>query len=144
MSTFINTNETTIKAKPEIVWQALTTSDNISTYMVNIKVVSDWQQGSSIVYTHYEKDGSITMWEGMQMIWTGVIEVLNPNQQFDVRYTDQSTGLVHESYTLEAINSVETKVTFIQELVSQKIADNYKEGNEYSLNALKSYLEKVN
>ncbi len=141
MSKFINTHEIVIDSSLDVVWRAMT--DQISRYLKNMKVVTDWKQGSTIIYTHYEDDGTVTVWQGMQMIWSGVIEVLKINEQLDVSYTDQSSGLIKESYILETVSIHEVKVTFTQELISEEMANNYKEGNEYTLNALKTYVETI-
>jgi uncharacterized protein YndB with AHSA1/START domain len=45
------TAEIDISAEPERVWQALVDPDQIKQYMFGSEVVTDWQPGSSIVWT---------------------------------------------------------------------------------------------
>jgi hypothetical protein len=137
------TYKITINSNISTAWGALA-SDEIMEYMKDIKVVSDWEEGCDIVYTHYEADGSITVWQGMKLVWSGVLEVLKPNKQFDIVYKDQSTGLIKESYVFEEVDPSTTNVTFIQTTINQEIADNYKEGNEFVLNSLQKYCESKN
>jgi hypothetical protein len=75
------------------------------------------------------------------MIWSGVIETLETNQTLATRYTDQSQVVVSEIYNVERLEENSTKVTFTQTLVSQEMADNYKDGNQFTFEALKKYLE---
>jgi uncharacterized protein YndB with AHSA1/START domain len=135
-----NNHTITINSPIEKVWFALTDSVELTKYIPAMKVVSDWKEGSTIEYTHYEKDGTVTIWNGSPMIWSGKIEKIELNTNFVVKY-DGSTGVIKEIYMLSP-TEIGTKLDFIQELTSQEVADNYKEGNEYTLNALKTYLEK--
>jgi uncharacterized protein YndB with AHSA1/START domain len=134
-----NNHTTSINSPVEKVWFALINRDELPKYLPPMKVVSDWKEGSTIIYTHYEKDGSITVWNNAQMVWSGVIEKLETNSIFTVKY-DGSTGTLKETYLLNSSENG-TKLDFIQELTTQEVADNYKEGNEYTLKALKDYLE---
>jgi uncharacterized protein YndB with AHSA1/START domain len=134
-----NNHSITINSPVEKVWFALTNSDELPKYLPPMKVVSDWKEGSTVIYTHYEKDWSITVWNNAQMVWSGMIEKLETNSIFTVKY-DGSTGVLKETYLLNSSENG-TKLDFIQELTSQEVADNYIEGNEYTLKALKAYLE---
>jgi uncharacterized protein YndB with AHSA1/START domain len=134
-----NNHSIVVNSPVEKVWFALTNSSELGKYLPEMKVVSDWKEGSNIVYTHYEKDGTITTWNNSQMVWSGLIEKLEINTIFIVKY-DGSTGVLNETNQLSPQGNC-TKVDFIQELTSQEVADNYIEGNQYTLNALKTYLE---
>lgn len=136
----INQHSISINSPVEKVWFTLTNSGELSKYMPAIKVVSDWRQGSSIEYTCYNEDGTITIWNNAPMVWSGTIEKLQTNATFTVKYNG-STGVLSETYELSTEGNI-TKVDFIQELTSQEVANNYIEGNEYSLNSLKTYLER--
>jgi uncharacterized protein YndB with AHSA1/START domain len=137
------TNKLTIRVNStsEKVWHSLTNSDEISKYMKSIKVVSDWHVGSNIEYTHYDKNGEITQWNGVKMLWKGIIKEFVPNNFFIVDYSGSPTGITEEKYTLEELNENQTKVTFEQSSTTDEIANSYKEGNQYSLNVLKEYSE---
>ena len=135
----------TISVNSEIskVWDLLTTSDGYGKWMPNITAVSDWQEGSKIVYTCYNPDGSVMLWKGHgECIWDGSIEKLILNQEFSCKYPGSHTGLIEESYLFEAIDENNTKVTLIQDLTTQEVADEYKKGSMYSLELLKTYLAK--
>ncbi|MBC7472302.1 MAG: SRPBCC domain-containing protein [candidate division SR1 bacterium] len=141
MQYFTNNHTTTVNSSLEKVWFALTNSDEISKYLLSMKVVSNWTEESKIEYTHYDKNGKITEWNGTKMIWSGIIETLELNKLFTVNYTGSPTGVIKETYSLERVNKKTTKLDFVQTITTLEMADNYKEGNEHSLNALKKYLE---
>lgn len=134
-------NSITINSSAQKVWFALTNSDEVNKYLPSVKVVSDWELGSSIVYTCYNKNGEVYQWNGKPMIWSGKIETWEINKIFGTIYTDQSQGVISESYILKVINDNTTELTFMQTLVSQEMANSYKDGNQYTLNALKKYLD---
>jgi uncharacterized protein YndB with AHSA1/START domain len=138
---FTQNHQITIHTNVQNVWKAMTDSETLSKYLGNMTVKSDWKVGSQIVYTHYEADGSVTIWKGMEMIWKGIIESFEPNSRFSVKYLDTNTGLVSETYTLQELDINTTQVNFEQIALSAEIAENYKEGNEYTLNAMKKFLE---
>ncbi len=95
---FENNYETIIHAPIEKVWHAITNSDELTKIMKDIKVVSNWKEGSDIRYTCYDKDGSIMEWNNMKMIWKGSIEVLDENREFTCVYPSSEAGLIKESY----------------------------------------------
>lgn len=66
---YSNTYEITIVAPIDAVWLALTNSNEISQYMKNIQVVSDWRVHTDIEYTCYNDDGTIMEWNNMKMVW---------------------------------------------------------------------------
>ncbi len=138
---FINKLTITIKAPVSDVWYALTDAKIVSQWLPSVKVVSDWEAGSTITYTCYNEDGTIMEWEGAQMIWEGVINTLDVNEEFSCDYPYASAGLIREDYIFESIDDSTTQLTQIQEAISQEVADNYKEGTEASLEMLKDYLE---
>ena len=139
---FKNAYQQTINAPVQSVWFALTHSQEIESYMKNIKVISDWHQGASIEYTCYEQNGSIMEWEGMAMIWKGVIEVLDENKEFTCLYPDTETGLVKERYLLQVIDANTTNLIFEQYTITAEMGQKYKDGTQETLKLLKSFLEK--
>lgn len=55
MTGIVATAETTVRAKPERVWAALTEPDQIAAYMGGSRVETTWQVGSSITWSgHYD------------------------------------------------------------------------------------------
>jgi uncharacterized protein YndB with AHSA1/START domain len=139
----MNTNrvEINIAAPVEKVWIAITQSSEIGKYLKNISVDTDWKINSDITYKCFDEKGEIMKWEGMEMIWTGVIQVMDTNKEFTCNYPSKSAGLESESYFLESINPNLTKLTMLQITISKEVADGYKEGNRHTLNLLKTYLE---
>ena len=61
--------ETTIKASADKVWNALTNPEMIKKYMFGTTVISDWKEGSKIIWKgewegkHYEDKGKILLFE---------------------------------------------------------------------------------
>jgi uncharacterized protein YndB with AHSA1/START domain len=139
----MNTNdlEITIGAPIAKVWKAITNSKEIKNYLKNIHVESDWTKGAAITYTCYDEKGKVMKWEGMDMIWKGIIEVLNVEKEYTCIYPDKSSGLEKESYFLEAMDVNTTLVKIRQHTISQEIAEGYKEGTLHTLKLLKTYLE---
>ena len=144
MSSQINSNSITINSSAQKVWFALTNSNVVNKYLPNVKVVSSWELGSRIVYTCYDKDGEVYQWNGKPMIWSGEITAWEINKTLEIDYTDQSQGVTSESYILKSIDDNTTELTFTQTLVSQEMANSYKDGNQYTLDALKKYCEQNN
>jgi uncharacterized protein YndB with AHSA1/START domain len=138
---FINQLTIIIKAPVSDVWFALTDPRIVSQWLPSIKVISNWQVNSPITYTCYNEDGSVMEWEGNQMIWEGIITELNENQKFSCNYPNGEAGILSEDYIFEVIDQNTTQLTQIQEATSQEMANNYKEGNQASLEMLKDYLE---
>ena len=136
-----NNNHTIIISAPiDRVWQALTTSEQITDYVQDMTVVSDWQEGSSITYTMHDENGAVLQWEGMDMVWSGTIKTLTPHEEFTVDY-QPGAGVQSETYTLKPLDENSTEVTFDQTLMSEEIAQSYKEGNDEFLEMLKTFLE---
>ena len=50
MNEYIVNKQISIKATPEIVWEALTDPVKTKKYFFNCKVISDWQPGSPIIF----------------------------------------------------------------------------------------------
>ena len=136
-----NEFEMTINAPVEEVWKALTTTALANAWMGNVQVETDWKEGANIVYTCYDDDGSISQWEGQDMAWEGIIAALIPDKEFTCDYSGDS-GLEKETYLLEKLDDKTTKLRFVQDCVSQEMADAYKAGIEESNEQLKTFLEK--
>lgn len=137
----VNTFEIEINASIDKVWTAITNTEQVSAWMPNIKVETNWQKGSDITYTCYDENGNVFQWNGIDMIWNGCIEIIEEHKEFTCKYPSQSGGLIQESYLLQPIHSEKTLFKQVQTLVSQEIADGYKEGTAHTLELLKRYLE---
>ncbi len=137
-----NNFEVQINTSVEKVWYAITNSTEFNKWMKSVTVQTDWKEGSTIVYTCYDENGKVMQWEGIDMIWDGLIEKIEKNKVLTCVYPSKSTGLVEESYYLEKLSENKTKLTQVQSLISKEVADGYKEGTAHSLELLKTYLEK--
>jgi hypothetical protein len=78
----------------------------------------------------------------MDMIWRGNIKTIEENKELTCVYPSKSTGLIEESYFLEKLNDNRTKLCQVQTLISQEVADGYKDGTAQTLELLKNLLEK--
>jgi len=136
-----NNLEIIVQAPENHVWAAVTTTQVAEKWMKDIKITTDWKVGSPVVYTCYDDKGEIFKWEGMNMIWSGIIEKLDRNQEYTASYPDKSAGLVKESYFFDTLDEKTTKVRVTQEFTTQEIADGYKDGTQHLLGMLKTYLE---
>ena len=136
-----NKLEIEINAPAAQVWQPLTNTSILNRWMKNVKVETDWKQGSTITYTCYDEKGDVFIWNGQKMIWDGIIKKFDENQEFICSYPDESTGLIEESYFLEILSSTKTKLVQLQIFNHQAVADAYKEGTLEMLNLLKVYVE---
>jgi uncharacterized protein YndB with AHSA1/START domain len=136
-----NNFELSINANIKNVWLALTNSYEFSKWMPNVKVKTNWIEGSQINYTCYDTNGNVIKWDNKEMIWDGIIETIKEDKELTCIYPSKSTGLEKESYLLEKISENETKLIQVQTLTSQEIADGYKDGTSQVLQFLKSYLE---
>ena len=70
-----------------------------------------------------------------------MIKKIFKNKEFTCEYPSQSTGLLNESYFLEKVNNHQTKLIQTQTLISQEVADGYKDGVLHTLDLLKLRLE---
>jgi uncharacterized protein YndB with AHSA1/START domain len=138
-----NNFEILINASVDNVWNQLTNSIEFGMWMKNVKVETTWQQGDEITYTCYDKDGNVLQWDGMSMIWQGIIKTIEKNKELTCIYPSKSTGLAEESYFLEKIADHKTKLIQVQMLTSQEMADGYKDGTAQTLALLKKHLENI-
>ncbi len=135
--------EIEINAPTKKVWLVLTNSVEFSKWMKNVKVQTDWKQGSEITYTCFDEDDNVLQWEGMDMTWQGSIKAIEENEELTCVYPGKGTGLIEESYCLEKLSDYnKTKLIQVQTLTSQEVADRYKDGASQALELLKNYLEK--
>ena len=137
-----NSFEILIEAPVAEVWKAIT--EVPQAWMKDVRVETDWQQGSPITYTCYDADGKVMQWEGLDMIWEGTIQTIDPEKELTCVYPDGKTGLLKESYLLQKLDDNKTSLRQVQTLTTAEIAHSYKEGISHSHELLKNYLQKEN
>ncbi len=137
---FTTRHQISIIAPIDKVWQAITDSKSIEKYTKGMKVETDWQEGSKIVYTMYNEDGEVVEWEGMIMIRSGVIETLEPHEKIKFVY-EPGSGIQSEVYKLSALDRDISMLILDQVLDSKEVADKYVEGNEYTIKSIKDFVE---
>lgn len=141
MSNNTNIHSININSSIEKVWKAITKTQELSKYMTNIKVESNWNLDDDIKYTCYADDGAIMIWNGQEMVWEGKIVEFNINKILAVEYNG-SGGIIKEKYELSLDSDGRVYLYFEQIAIDQQTAKNYVEGNDYTLQSIKKYLEK--
>jgi uncharacterized protein YndB with AHSA1/START domain len=136
-----NNFEIEVNTSIDKIWLALTNSTEFNKWMKTVKVQTEWKQGADITYTCYDENDKVMQWEGMDMIWNGIIETIEENKELTCIYPTKRTGLEKESYFLEKLSDSKTKLSQIQILISQAVADGYKDGTAQTLELLKKHLE---
>jgi uncharacterized protein YndB with AHSA1/START domain len=130
----------TIDAPSERVWDALVNAEAIKQYMFGTNVVSDWREGSPIIW-----QGE---WQGRAYEDKGVILQLKPGQTLQYSHFSPLSGLPDkpESYhnvTIELSNEGgQTRVSLAQDNNPSEQAREHSEKNwQDMLSALKLYME---
>ena len=75
----------TINASPASVWKALTDPAMIKQYLFGTEVVSDWKEGSEIIYKG--------IWEGKTYEDKGIILKIEPEKLLETNYWTSFSGL---------------------------------------------------
>lgn len=138
---YSNNLEIIINSSVTNVWQALTDNEKVKQWMENVKVDTDWKEGSTIKYTCYDTKGNVVTWNGKQMIWDGIIQKMSPNKELTFLYPSKASGLEKEKYNLVELFPEITKINFVQECMTENIAKNYVDGAKDMLGKLKNFLE---
>lgn len=132
--------QTTINASPKDVWNALITPEVIKKYMFGTTVISDWKQGSDIVWKGE--------WEGKPYEDKGKIQELIPNEKFSYTHSSASADTTGNPEALHLItiklNPQEnrTKVTLTQDHnASEKEQKKSEENWNTMLNEMKKVVE---
>ena len=131
---------TTVDASVNKVWQALVTPEQIKEYMFGTNVVSDWQEGSSIVWKGE--------WEGKPYEDKGEILTLDEGKRLQYSHYSPMSGEKDnpENYHTVTIDLAkagdQTKVTLSQdgndnEEAQQHAAENW----QMMLDSLKKFVE---
>ena len=130
----------TIDAPSERVWDALVNPETIKQYMFGTNVVSDWREGSPIIW-----QGE---WQGRAYEDKGVILQLKPGRTLQYSHFSPLSGLPDkpESYhtvTIELSDEGgQTRISLAQDNNPSEQAREHSEKNwQDMLSALKSYME---
>jgi len=135
--------ETTINAPIEKVWNALTDPGKISKYMFGTTVISDWKEGSKIVWKGE--------WEGKAYEDKGKILRFEPKKSLQYSHFSPLSGLHDnpENYHIVTIDLEEkdkqTIVTLTQtNNADEKTKDHSEKNWKMMLASLKKLLEETN
>ena len=131
---------TTINAPAEKVWHALTDAEMIKKYMFGTTVISDWKEGSKIIW-----EGE---WEGKAYEDKGKILRFEPKKSLQYSHFSPLAGLHDnpENYHIVTINLEErdkqTMVTLSQDNnANEKDKDHSEKNWKMMLSSLKKLLE---
>lgn len=124
------------------VWHAISTTEGIKTWGGSLKVDTDWQVNSPMVFTCYDDKGEVVEYNGEKMIFNGIIEVKNENKEITYSYPEKVAGIEKESYVLDEVDTSTTRVTFVQTCTSEEKAKDTWEGQKQIMEMLKKKLEK--
>jgi len=135
--------ETTINASADKVWNALTDPGMIKKYMFGTTVISDWKEGSKIIWKGE--------WEGRTYEDKGKILLFEPKKSLQYSHFSPLTGLSDspENYHIVTIDLEEkdkqTIVTLTQTNNADKKTKEHSEKNwKMMLTSLKKLLEEPN
>jgi uncharacterized protein (TIGR02246 family) len=131
----------TINAPIDKVWDALINPDKIKHYMFGTNAVSDWKEGSPIIWKGE--------WEGKKYEDRGVIFKLEPGHRIQYSHFSPLTGLpdLPENYHIVTIElsgkGKQTLVFLLQDNNATEEAREHSEKNwKMMLGGLKTFLEK--
>lgn len=134
------TAETLINASIDKVWDAFTNSRTIRKYMFGTTVISDWKEGSQIIWK-----GS---WKGKEYEDKGVILQLKPKTKIQYTHFSPLTGQPdlpqnYHTVTIELTNkNSQTKVSLLQDNNANEQEKEHSERNwKAMLEELKKLLE---
>jgi len=134
--------ETTINASAEKVWDALTDPGMIKKYMFESTVISDWKEGSKIIWKGE--------WEGRTYEDKGKILRFEPKRSLQYSHFSPLSGLHDnpENYHIVTINLEEkdkqTTVTLTQDNnADEKTKDHSEKNWKMMLASLKKLLEEA-
>jgi uncharacterized protein YndB with AHSA1/START domain len=131
----------TVDARVAKVWDALTNPESIKQYMFGTNVVSDWKQGSPIIW-----QGE---WQGRKYEDKGVILKLDPERTLQYSHFSPLSGLpdTPENYHTVTVEisgqGARTHVVLTQDHNATEQEREHSEGNwEVALEGLKRLVEK--
>lgn len=138
----ISTFAIEISAPKQKVWQAISTTEGMKAWGGSLKVDTDWQVNSPVVFTCYNEKGEVAEYGGEKMIFKGIIEVKNEGKEITYSYPEKVAGIEKESYVLGEIDTGTTRVTFSQTYTSEEKAKDAQEAQRQIMEMLKKKLEK--
>ncbi|MEJ2750424.1 MAG: SRPBCC domain-containing protein [Anaerolineae bacterium] len=131
---------TKINAPTEEVWDALVNPESIKQYMFGTQVVSDWQEGSPIIWKGE--------WQGKSYEDKGIIRQIRPEQTIQYTHFSPLSGLpdIPENYhTVTVELSTEGEQTLVSLTQDNNKTDDERDHSEKNwemmLTALKAFLE---
>ena len=130
--------ETTIDAPVDKVWHALIDPETIKKYMFGTTVISDWKEGSKIVWKGE--------WEGRQYQDKGKILSMAPNRHLQYSHFSPSSGVadVPENYHIVTIDLKEDDQHTVVRLTQDNNADEKtKEHSEKNWKIMLTSLKKL-
>lgn len=135
--------ETTINATADKVWDALTNPEMIKKYMFGATVISDWKEGSKIIWKGE--------WEGKSYEDKGKILRFEPKRSLQYSHFSPLSGLHDnpENYHIVTIDLAEkdrqTVVSLTQDNnANEKEKDHSEKNWKMMLGSLKKLLEETN
>src|SRR6187549_814077 len=134
--------ETTINASKEKVWDALTDPEMIKKYMFGTTVISDWKEGSKIIWKGE--------WEGRSYEDKGKILLFEPKKSLQYSHFSPLSG-VHDSPENYHIVTIELEEKDKQTIVTltqtnnadEKTKDDSEKNWKMMLASLKKLLEET-
>jgi uncharacterized protein YndB with AHSA1/START domain len=138
---YTNNLEIIVNAPVHKVWDAITDINKINKWLKNVKVQTDWKEGSPILYTSYDNSGRILTLNGKRLIWDGIIERIHEPKELVTVFPSKAIGLEKESYHLVEVYPEVTRISFNQEYLGDELKEEYKQGSAELLQHLKDYLE---
>jgi uncharacterized protein YndB with AHSA1/START domain len=138
---FVAKSSITILVDAAKVWDALTNPELIKQYLYGTEAISDWKEGSSIIYKG--------VWKGKSYEDKGVIKKIETKKLLVSTYWSALSGLSDSpenyntlTYALDERDG-ETTLTITQDNIDTKESADHSEGNWKSvLESLKNLLEK--
>lgn len=124
-----------IKAKPELIWDALINPEIVKNYLYGTKLISNWKLGSEISFTGE--------WEGTKYLDRGTIQELIPNQCLSYTYLSSFSGLPDEkeNYSLITFQIVPKLDFFILSLTQKGFTS--QQAKEHSQSSWDSILKQI-
>lgn len=130
----------TIAASPETVWRALTDPAIIKQYAMGADMITDWKEGSSIVFR-----GS---WEGNVFESHGTVDEVQRNRLLRTSYVDGNADEKHRAATRQEVYYIldpagkDTRLSVVQTRNGDDAGRKQAEQNwAYSLDILKKLAE---
>lgn len=130
-----------INAPVSKVWDALTKPELIKEYFFGTEAVSDWKEGSAIVFKGE--------WEGKSYEDKGTILNIEPNKLFRYNYWSPISGIedkpenyVTITYSLSEKNNVTILSVTQENIPSEKMKEHSEQNWNTVLSSLKDLLEK--